>query len=76
MVSSVTSVCTNQSYAAPLCLSFPALKMGGARNSSFSGKGKIKPGGLLQPYEGMEMRMVGCVASDEDTKPACFLRKH
>lgn len=76
MQSSVICVCTNQAYAAPLCLSFPVLKMGGVRSSAVSGRGKIKPGGLLQPYGGMEMRMVGCMASDEDTQPAHFLCKH
>lgn len=41
MHTSVTSVCTSQGCAAPLCLSFPVLKMGGVQSSPVSGKGKI-----------------------------------
>lgn len=36
----------------------------------------MKPGGLLGPYGGMEMRMLGCVASDGETESACFVCMH
>lgn len=36
----------------------------------------MKPGVLLGPYGGMEMRMLGRVASDDDTESACFVHKH